>query len=182
MSPAAAIAHVALFPREKRHFADITSSLAALNDLPDFAPAISFVDVGGDFVSLASALKRTFAEVFLANTHDTLTAIVFVHVVTSVAALGNMLPHLSHATGREALRYGWQAGAALYAAWGSQPRPLNEIASPTEDADTLIDMAIAHGDEHAIKFTEAALAQYAVDSSNCYLAAVRRAFDLLPRA
>jgi hypothetical protein len=39
------------------------------------------------------------------NAHDTLTSIVFIHGITSATALGHLLPHLSEANRRAALRY-----------------------------------------------------------------------------
>jgi len=41
-------------------------------------------------------------------------------------------------------------------------------------------MAVAHGDEHAIKFTETCLRHHALNPSPAYLAAARNALDMLP--
>jgi hypothetical protein len=181
MGPHAALAAVAVVPPERRRFTGtITSSLEALGDEPDFAPVIGLLDVGGDAAALVSALTDAFARVYLANTHDLLTAIVFVHGVTSIAALGNMLPHVGAATGRTALRYAWQTACALYVTFGSRPAPPGAIEPPREDAGTLVDLAIANGDEHAIKFTEACLRHHALAPSPVYLAAARHALDVLP--
>lgn len=181
MHPRDAIAQVAVVPPERRRFlGTITSSLDALGEFPDFAPVIGLIDVSGDAPALVTELTEVFARVYLANTHDVLTAIVFIHGVTSVAALGNILPHLDDATARAALRFAWQAGCGLYAAFGSRPAPLADIEPPHEDADTLVDMAIAHGDEHAIKFTETCLRHHALNLSPAYLAAARNALTMLP--
>jgi len=125
----AAIARVAIVPPEQRRFTGtITSSLEALSDFPDFAPVIGLLDVSGDAHGLVVELSDVFARVYLANTHDVLTAIVFIHGVTSVAALGNLLPHLDEATARDALRFAWQTGCGLYAAFGSCPVPTSASA------------------------------------------------------
>jgi hypothetical protein len=183
MRPHEAIRKVAVVPPDRRRFSGtITSSLEALSDFPEFAPVIGLIDVSGDAGGLVSELTEVFARVYLANTHDILTAIVFIHGVTSVAALGNILPHLNDATARTALRFAWQAGCGLYAAFGNRPVPPADIEPPREDEDTLIDMAIAHGDEHAIKFTEACLRHYALNPSPAYLAAARSTLDVLPPA
>src|SRR5207249_6734086 len=107
--------------------------------------------------------------------HDFLTSIVFVHAVTSVAALGNIVPYLSDATARQGVRFAWQAVCGLYATFGRQPLPTHEIEPSPEDRDTLIDMAITHGDEHVIKFTEACLALDAQGPSAAFSAAARSA-------
>jgi hypothetical protein len=182
-TPREAITRVPVVPPDRRRFSGtITSSLDALSEFPDFAPVIGLLDVGDDASRLVPELTDVFARVYLANTHDILTAIVFIHGVTSVAAVGNILPYLADTTARTALRFAWQAGCGLYAAFGSRPSPAGHIKPPREDADTLVDMAIAHGDEHAIKFTAACLQQHALNPSPAYLAAARNALDVLPRA
>ncbi len=182
LRPHAAITRVAVVPPERRRFSGtITSSLEALTDFPDFAPVIGLLDINGDTGQLVAALTEVFARVYLANAHDVLTTIVFIHGVTSVAALGNLLPHLEAPTARTALRFAWQASCGLYAAFGSHPLPQRDIEPPREDAATLVDMAIAHGDEHAIKFTEACLRYDALNPSPAYRAAARSALNLLPR-
>jgi len=182
LRPRDAIARVTVVPPAHRRFSGtITSSLEALSDFPDFAPVIGLLDVSGAASRLITELTEVFARVYLANTHDVLTAIVFIHGVTSVAALGNILPFVDDVMARTALRFAWQAGCGLYAAFGSRPAPVTEIEPPREDADTLVDMAIAHGDEHAIKFTEACLRFHALNPSAAYLAAARNALDVLPR-
>ena len=183
LSPRDAITQVAVVPPDRRRFSGtITSSLEALSEFPEFAPVIGLIDVSGDARRLVAELTNVFARIYLSNTHDVLTAIVFIHGVTSVAALGNILPYLDDATARAALRFAWQAGCGLYAAFGSRPAPAGEIEPPRVDPDSLVDMAIAHGDEHAIKFTEACLRYDAFHPSPAYLAAARNALHVLPPA
>jgi len=183
MRPRDAIAHVAVVPPERRRFSGtIVSSLQALDDVPEFAPVIDLLDVSGDPPGLVSELADVFARLYLANTHDVLTAIVFIHGVTSVTALGNLLPYLDDASTRTALRFAWQAGCGLYATFGSRPAPTGPVEPPREDVAAIVDMAVAHGDEHVIKFTEACLRHHARTPSPAFLAAARHAADVLPRA
>ncbi len=183
LRPRDAITQVAVVPPDQRRFSGtIVSSLEALNDVPDFAPVIDLVDVSGDAPALVSELADVFARVYLANTHDVLTAIVFIHGVTSVTALGNLLRYLDDTTAPTALRFAWQAGCGLYATFGSRPTPAEAVEPPREDVATIVDMAIAHGDEHVIKFTEACLHHHAITRSPAFLAAARHAADVLPRA
>jgi questin oxidase-like protein len=178
--PRAAIARVPVVPPEQRHFAGtIVSSLAALNEFPAFAPVIDMIDTTPSPGELIGELTETFTRVYLANAHDTLTTIVFVHGVTSVAALRSLVPIVSDAVARDAIRYAWQVGCALYAAFGTQPAADGAINPPRESQETLIDMAVRNGDEHAIKFTEACLREYAVNPSPAYLAAARHVVDML---
>jgi hypothetical protein len=58
-----------------------------------------------------------------------------------------------------ALGYVWQAVAALHVAYDIDRK--SDVAGPSAlSADELIDRALASGDEHAIKLTEAALRSY----------------------
>jgi hypothetical protein len=175
-----AIARVRVVPPAQRKFSGtIVSSLVALGDFPDFARVIGLLDVSGEPATVVSDMTETFVRVYLANARDLLGTLVFVHGVTSAAALRSILPYLSDATAREATRYAWQAGCALYAAFGKSPAPAGEIEPPRESRDTLIDRAIANGDEHAIKFTEACLREYDLNPSPAYLAAAHHAIGVL---
>lgn len=175
-----AIARVAVMPPAQRRFAgSIVSSLEALGDFPAFAPAIGLLDVSGDPAETAGQVAEVFARVYLANARDFLSVIVFIHGVTSTAALAHILPHVRRETARRALSFAWQAGCGLYAAFGNTPEPAAVVESPREDAETLVDMAVACGDEHAIKFTEACLALDAARPSPVYRAAARHAIAAL---
>lgn len=182
LPPSEAIGRVALVPPELRRFSGtITSALEGLDVFPEFAPVIGLLRVNGEDASrLVSQLTETFARVYLANAHDVLTTIVFIHGVTSAAALRSLLPYLDAETACQALRFGWQAGCGLYAAFGSQTEVAAGDDWPRETPETLVDMAVAHGDEHVIKFTEACVHEYALNPAPVYLAAARRTFDLLP--
>jgi hypothetical protein len=174
---------VAIVPPAERRFAGtITGALAALDGRAAFAEAIDWFDAGAAPDGAISDLTETFARAFLANAHDGLTAIVFVHGVTSAAGLRALVPHLDGATARQALRYAWQAGAALYATFGSAPPVAGDVEPPRAARDELVGRAIANGDEHAIKLTEACLAEHARRPAPAYLAAADLALELLSRS
>jgi hypothetical protein len=182
LRPSQAIGKVEIVPPEQRKFTGtITASLKRLDEFPPFAGTIGYVNLAGDPSITISELTETFARVYLANAHDVLSTIVFIHGVTSVAALRSLLPHLGAETVRAAMRYAWQAGCALYAAFGYRPASASEFERPRESREALIDLAIATGDEHAIKFTEACLREYSLSPSPVYMAAARRAVEMLKR-
>lgn len=175
-----AIARVPVVPPAQRTFrGTIVSSLAGLDDFPAFAPVIGLLDVSAEPARVLSELTETFARVYLANARDFLGAIVFIHGVTSAAAVRSLVPYLPEASARDATRWAWQAGCALYSAFGSAPALAGEIEPPRESPDTLVDMAVANGDEHAIKFTEACLREHELNPSPAYLAAARHAIGML---
>ena len=179
-APAAALAKVPVVPTERRPPGNITVALGKLSEFPQFASAIDLVELGDDLDAAVAALAELFARVYLANAVDTRSFIVFVHSVTAVHALGNMLPHVGLATGRLLARHAWQAGCGLYAAFGGAP-PADVIEAGDDDAGVLVNEAVANGDEHVIKFTEACLARHKIAPSPAYFAAIRRALGVVPR-
>jgi len=182
LTPRTAITRVAVVPPDRRNYVgNITASLAILDDLPEFAPAIGLIDTRGDLAPLVAELTEVFARVYLANAHDIRTTIAFIHSVTSPTALGNIVPQIDSSTARRALRYAWQSSCALYACFGGDSAMAGGIEPRQEDEDGLVDRAIAHGDEHVIKFTEACLRRHALGPSPVYYAAVNHVLGMIPR-
>jgi hypothetical protein len=179
-TPREAIRNVPIIPTEKRRFhGSITSSLEVLDEIPEFASVIGIADLSGDAASVLSELTETFAAVYAANAHDTLSTIVFVHGVTSLGATRNITAHVQRETAAQLLRYAWQSASALYAAFGERPRPAVEVELPQDSFEALTDAAIATNDEHAIKFTEACARENAIKKSRLYPVAARHAVSVL---
>jgi hypothetical protein len=126
-------------------------------------------------------ITEVFARVYLANAHDVRSTIAFIHGVTSIAALGNIGSQVSDRTARAAVRYAWQSGCALYACFGGDTAMFEDIEPREQDGDELADRAIAHGDEHVIKFTEACLHRHALAPLPVYLAAADHVLGMIPR-
>jgi hypothetical protein len=125
-----------------------------------------------------SELTATAARLYLS--HGTkgrsVATIAFVHGVTGPCALRRLLPHLRPETARAALPYAWQAVAGIYAAYARRENVTwREDAGdgPAMAPPELAARAGAHGDEHAIKFTEALLGEHALRPDPAYLAAAR---------
>ena len=180
LAPREAIERVAILPPERRPTGNITAGLAGLDAFPAFAPAISLIDVAGELPPLVAQLTELFARIYLANVDSVFSAIVFIHGVTSVSALGHLAPQVGEPTARTLVRYGWQAGCGLYACFGGRGFAA-DIALETEDRDSLIDRAVANGDEHVIKFTEACLARDRLAPSPAYQAAAAAALRTIAR-
>jgi hypothetical protein len=180
--PREAISRVPIVPSDRRgKVGNITAALRVLDDMPEFAPVIGLIDTGGDLASLVAELTQVFARVYLANACDIRTTIAFIHGVTSPAALGNIASQVSDCTARAAVRYAWQSGCALYACFGAETASAEHIEPRKEDADALAERAIAHGDEHVIKFTEACLHRHRLDPSPIYLAAIDHVRGMIPQ-
>jgi hypothetical protein len=182
LRPREAITRVAVVPNDRRNpVGNITASLAALDDMPEFAPSLGLINTSGELAPLVAEITEVFTRVYLANAHDIRTAIAFIHGVTSTAALGNIARVTSERTARAALRYAWQSGCALYACYGQETAVIDGVDRREEEADELADRAIAHGDEHVIKFTEACLSRHALSPSPVYLAAADHVVGMIPR-
>ncbi len=179
LTPRLAIAEVPLVPPARRRPGNIVAALGALGDFPEFAPVAGLIDTSGAPAALIAELSETFARVCLANARDIPTGIAFIHGVTSEAALGNIVPHVGEATARAALRHAWQTGCALYACYGSSTATADEVDRSDKDADALADRAVAHGDEHVVKFTEACLSRNAICPSPAYPAAIVHVLGLI---
>ena len=181
MAPREAIGKVPVIAaHQRRTLGNITASLAMLDDFPEFAPVIGLIDVSRDIETVLAELSEIFVRIYLANAHDVLTTIVFIHGVTSLAALGSISPYLSETTTRSAVRYAWQSGCALYACFGIKAMAEN-VESHAQNAETLIDRALANGDEHVIKFTEACLRRDALLPLPAYRAAIDHTLGTMRR-
>jgi hypothetical protein len=181
MTPREAFARIPVIPPAmRRNLGNITASLAMLDDFPEFGPVIGLLDVDGDIAALLSELSKVFVRVHLANAHNIQTTIVFIHGVTSLAALGSIIPEVSDRTARAGLRYAWQSGCGLYACFGGSTAVVKGIETREHDEDALVDRALANGDEHVIKFTEACLRRHALGPSPAYFAAVDNTLAMIP--
>jgi hypothetical protein len=164
-----ALSRVPLVPEERRTRGFITERLRPLFDIPSFASVADLLDTSGDPSRVLSEITRAFAADYLADSGRSLIALV--HAVTGPSALRPMLPYLSPATARTALRYAWQAAAAIHAAH-ARPAAAEPAAAPVAgDREDLVGRAVAAGDEHAIKFTEVCLREHAISPAPVFLAA-----------
>lgn len=170
LPPSQAIGHVKpLPPDERENFGLITDTLRRLDNYPPFDGVADLVDTSGDASHFVADLTETFAHVYLANASEG-DVIGLIHCVTGPSAIRLLAPQLAPETRAMLLRYGWQAAAALYVALAHEPGG-GEIEQPAGTIDDLIDRSVATKDEHAIKFTEACLREYALNPKPVYLAA-----------
>lgn len=101
-----------------------------------------------------------FARLLLAEgTRSGVPLIQLVHTVTSAQALRTLMPFLASEVAQRGVSRIAQGSAAIAARVTGKPpgQPEVQIPVPALSIDELIDRAIAHGDDHVIKFTEAAL-------------------------
>ena len=152
---------------------NIVNGLRHAQKVPRFAEVRDLAVSPGDLSAALSSLTALFARTYLEHgTRD--HAIAFVHAVTAPCALRKIAPHIRPETARAALPYAWQASAAIYCIYArrgaARPRGASTLA-PAE----LAGRAIENGADHAIKFTEALLAENALRPDPAYLAAAEDA-------
>lgn len=166
--PSEAIGDVAIMPGRLRNPrpTSIFNAVAELDGFPPFERAVDLAAPGEDVSAFISDLTLTMARFYLQNTGP--ASISYVHTVTAPSALRMLAPHVSAETAKLAARYAWQACAAIHAR-GHSP---HEVSMPDElpAAEDLIDRAVFSGDEHAIKFTEACLREYALNPDPAFVA------------
>ena len=155
-------------PRQRNREAQgIFESVRELDAFPPFAGVINMAAPGDGLSAFLSDLTATMAKRYLENAGP--GSIPYVHTVTAPSALRMVAPYLTSGTARLAARYAWQAAAAIHSR-AHYPHPFEMPATLPAAAD-LIDRAVSCGDEHAIKFTEACLREYALNPDPVFLAA-----------
>ena len=180
IKPALAINQIPLLPVERRGGGSIMIGLTRLNDFPPFAPTADLVEIPDDADKFLSELTEPFATAYVRNVNPR-NVITLVHTITGLTALRPLLPYLTAATRRVALRYAWQVAAALYSISAvSTSKALSEVKGITRAG--LIDRAAAAQDEHAIKFTEACLREHELNPQPVYLHAAHDAIQRLEHA
>jgi hypothetical protein len=156
----------------------ITEQLkAGLAAQPRFNEAVGALKPPVDAVADLGELAREFTRVFLRYGRQ--RPIALLHAVTAPVAARSVLPLLPGELARPTYDALWQVGAALYAVYtgGVSAEPLPSSAPPSRDGAT--ERAVATGDEHAIKLTEACLRLHAESPDPVLLHAAVRASELL---
>jgi len=146
---------------------------AALNGMPGFASAVESLAPATDAKEAISRHTAAFARVLIA--HPEVPPIPLVHAITAPTAMQNLLPYMPREVGIRFYGYLWQASAAIAAIFAAPAKPGSEtdrrIGKPTLETDELIHRAIAHGNEHTIKLTEACLREDRIRPDPAYSAA-----------
>ena len=151
-----ALADLPYLPEDAPRHLLISDMVAQVNEIADeFEQAVASLGWAGGPVELLDQLASGGALAYLRNADDG-GAIGLLHSVTVPLACELVLPWLAVEDRDATLGYVWQAVAALHVAYDIDRK--SDVAGPPDlSADALIDRALASGDEHAIKLTEAAL-------------------------
>ena len=166
--PSAAITGVPLMPSETRDSrrTNIFTAVTELDAFEPFAAAINMAAPGDDVSAFLSDLTATMAMRYLQNAGP--ASIAYVHTVTAPSAVRMIVPYISPETSQTLARYVWQACAAIHSRYHVEHEVVLPDTLPTRE--DLIDHAVASGDEHAIKFTEACLRENALSPNLAFFA------------
>jgi len=173
-----ALADLPYLPEEAPSAFLISDRVAAVAMIADeFEQSVASLGWTGDAVDLLDELASGGSGAYLRNA-DGGGAIGLLHAVTSPLSCELVLPWLAEEDRDAALGYVWQAAAALHVAYDvDRSTPVRADAPPS--AEALVDRALASGDEHAIKLTEAALRSFGRSGDALLLLAAADACDRL---
>ncbi len=154
-----ALADLPYLPEDAPRQVLISDMVAGVTDIADeFEQAVASLGWTDGPVELLDELGAGGARAYLRNAGAG-GAIGLLHAITSPLAAELLLPWLAEEDRDAALGYVWQVVAALHVAYDidrHSPVPARDVPS----GDSLVDRALASGDEHAIKLTEAALRSF----------------------
>ncbi|MEV3859542.1 questin oxidase family protein [Streptomyces sp. NPDC050095] len=149
--PAAALALDAVTPIAERDSGGFPTRLARVTALPRWADAVSDPDTARlRLTELVAAATHRYA------THGHGEETMLVHAATAPNAVLRTLPALPRPLWVPSLAAAWTASAAVTAMYAPDA-PVDYRAPGTFTAEEVVERALAHGDEHVIKFTDTAL-------------------------
>ncbi|OHV05161.1 questin oxidase family protein [Mycobacterium talmoniae] len=172
--------------------ASVAAAVAALPRADDDAPLDAHPGYAAGLGALAAAdpdallsdMTATFAGVYLA--HPEAAPVPLVHGVTAPAAIRLVLPYLPDALRLPTVAAMWQSHLAMLLTFTGSAAGEDDVIRRAADVDAppvaeLIGRALDHGDEHVIKFTEAALREHALRPDARFLPAILAAQQRIPR-
>jgi hypothetical protein len=171
-------------PRLNDQRGTVAGRFARLPHLPGWTSSVTALRAPGGPDDARTALADLVAAAtlrYLSHGHG--SPVLLVHTVTAPNAVLRTLPALPRELWIGSLTAAWTASAALTSAYAPrQPaEPADRPPAPTGPyaAAALVDRALAHGDEHAIKLADAAVDAYERTNNPLTLAAAVHATRLI---
>jgi hypothetical protein len=171
-------------PRLADQSGGISDGLRQLAELPGWPEALASAQLPAADDALASWLAGLVDEsVFRYLRYGHGEAILLVHSATAPNAILRTLPVLDRQLWAPSVAASWAAVAALTAMY-APPSPAGQAELPDaptgpQAAEETFARAVAHGDEHVIKFADTAKDVYARTGNGAALAAAVRASQLI---
>lgn len=137
----------------------ITAGYQALAHADQFAGEIAQLQLQGNVLDQFDIMMELMAEAFLDLARNRFSAIVFTHALTGTAAARTLARQLPEPTQWRLLHRAFEAAAGLKVAFSSYAEGLPPLPRPAFNP-SLVEDAIATGDDHAIKLSEAMVSTY----------------------
>ncbi|NRQ40136.1 DUF4243 domain-containing protein [Nonomuraea sp. NN258] len=184
LSPQAALDLLPRIPEQQGNVAHRLGQLARLDGwqttVTGLRPAASPDEVPARLADLVTAATLRYL------THGHGQPVLLVHTATAPNAVLHTLPALPRELWTPSLTAIWTTTAAVFSAYAPpEPAPRSSLPGPPSDSDGVADVlerAIAHGDEHVIKFTDTAAEVYTRTGHPDALAAAVRIGTLIAPA
>jgi hypothetical protein len=178
LDPAAALDAMPRIPEQRGTVANRFGQLAAMPEWPgslgSLRPASSPEDARDRLTDLVAAATVRYL------THGHASPVILVHTATAPNAVLHTLPALPRELWAPSMSAVWATSAAIMSAYApAEPAPRDALPPAEEDRAAALDRAVAHGDEHVIKFTDTAAEVHARTGDPDALAAAARVTALL---
>ncbi|MEU6424910.1 hypothetical protein ABZ860_03360 [Microbispora sp. NPDC046973] len=171
-------------PRVPDQSGNVANRFGQLPGMPGWAAAVA----GLAPAAVPDEVPARLADLVAAATlrylsHGHAHPVLLVHTATAPNAVLHTLPALPRELWSPSLTAIWTTTAALYAAYApKEAAPRSALPEPPQAADgaaEVLDRAVAHADEHVIKFTDTAAEVYTRTGNPDALAAALRAGALI---
>ncbi|RCG31684.1 DUF4243 domain-containing protein [Sphaerisporangium album] len=181
LDPRAALDAVARIPDQNGNVARRLGQLAVMPAWPGSVAALRPPAGPEDVPALLAGLIDAATVHYLRHGHA--SPVLLVHTATAPNALLHILPELPRELWAPSLAVIWGTSAAIVSAYApaeGAPRAVLPVAPDVADpVAEVLDRAVAHGDEHYIKFTDTAVDVYARTGDPDALAAALRVGTLI---
>lgn len=168
-------------PEQQGNVANRFRQLAELASWPESLTALRAPADPDDARALLTDLVDAAAVHYLGHGHA--SPVLLVHTATAPNAVLHSLSAIPRELWADSLTAAWAACAAITVGWApGEPAPRSELPTPPEGDDLvaeMVDRAVAHGDEHVIKFTDTATEVYQRTGSPDALTACLRVATLI---
>jgi len=175
---------LAAVPRIADQSGPLARRLGRLTDIDGWPASTAALRPANNPVTVVAGLNDLVAAATLRYLHHGYgSPVLLVHTATAPNAVLHTLPALPEALWAESLTEVWSASAALTATYApGRAADRADLPKPPRGNDPvpdLLDLAVTHGDEHVIKFTDTAVEVYAATGDPEALAAAARIRNLI---
>lgn len=177
LDPAMALDQAVRIPAQRGTVAERFGQLAAHTGWPGSLRALRAPAGPEDAQALLSDLVTAATVRYLA--YGQASPVLLVHTATAPNAVLHTLPLLPAELWVPSLAAVWSASAAITATYAPGGVPVPAPPAGTADPAAVLDQAVAHGDEHVIKFADTAIGVYERTGEQAALAAARHTATLI---